>query len=519
MAELRNTIIIGAGVSGLCLGAQLKRNYGYSDFEIFEKGGGVSGTWYHNTYPGAGCDVPSHLYSLSFEPNPDWSHAFSYSHEIQTYFDSVARKYDLHRHLRLRKECVGAQWNRETSTWTVRFKDLAEGTEFVKHCKMLVSAVGVLAVPRENPIPDNREYQGPAWHSAQWRHDVDLHGKDVVVVGNGCSATQFVPVVATQAKSVTQIIRGTHFYLERQQTEYGPWTKFFFRYVPGVRKVYRWLIFYLTDRDFGLFWTKNRAAREKLTRGFIEYMRKMIPDRYKGVLMPKFELGMKRRVYDTDYLDVLRRPNFRLETTLIAKAYPKGVILEDGRKVPADAIVYANGFKATELLAPLEIVGESGETLHDRWRRQGGARAYLGTAIPDFPNLAIMTGPNTLQGHTSVIFTIECCTNLIIKAFYGPLLKRQFHGVVRVTQEAEDRYNQWIQEKMSQTVWSSGDSGNVIATTTDDKQASALVTKPKNTGWYVDDKGHNPTIFPSYQTVYWWKTLWPVKADWRVTNS
>lgn len=540
MADMQNTIIIGAGISGLCMGVQLQRKLGYDDFCIYEKGGGLSGTWYHNKYPGAACDVPCHLYSLSFEQNPDWTQVFADSDEIERYWEGVARKWRLRDRIRFKTECLGAEWQTAGKYWVVTFRDLDNGQEFERTCRVLISAVGVLAIPRDNPVPKNDAFKGDMWHSAKWRTDVDLRGKNIVVVGNGCSATQFVPVIAEQAGHVTQVVRGAHFLNERPQAAYGWLVKWLFRKAPILQTLYRSLIFGILDSTFRLFYTANVGARKQLTADFLRHMRKTTPQKYHDIVVPKFTLGVKRRVYDTDYLACLHRDNVTLTDTPIGYAVSDGVVLKDGSKIAADAIVYANGFKATDYLVPLRIVGRKGQDLASRWKSQGGARAYLGTSVPEFPNFAMLLGPNTVQGHNSVIFTIECAVNYVLRSVIRPLKNSGWKqgAVVECTQAAENAYNDWLRDALAQTVWgasaadlerenktSEGDGVAVVAATTDDKTAALLQHPQKKAkqekvhGWYVDPvTGHNPTIFPAPQALYWWKTLTVDRHAWRVTG-
>ena len=395
-----DVIIIGGGISGLNMGIQLKRQLGINNFTILEKGSELGGTWFYNKYPGAGCDVPSHFYSLSYEPNPDWSQLFSPADEIKEYLVKTAEKYDMLRHFSFNTKCLGARWNTEKNIWHVDLFDSIKDVKYQKTCRVLVSAVGVLSLPCD-PLPGTKDFGGPAFHSSAWDYGVDLKDKDVLLIGNGCSATQIVPSIIDEVRSVKQFVRGQQYFLERPQFQYSAFSRWMFRHVPLVQRLYRWLICYSMDSNFKIFYKDAVAYRGKQEREAKEYMLSNTPTKYLDMIMPKFSLGVKRRVFDTGYLQALHKANLILSDTPIKKVVTGGLQLETGEIVKGDILVHCNGFKAQDFLVPMEIIGDKGQNLHDRWRTQGGARAYLGTSISGFPNFFTILSAHTLQGHSS----------------------------------------------------------------------------------------------------------------------
>ena len=498
MSNEDNIIIIGAGASGIAMGCQLQRQLGFTNFEIYDKGGEMGGTWFFNTYPGAGCDIPSHFYSFSFEPNPDWTQAFALQPEIQQYMINVTKKYNLPAHTHLNTEAISATWDNDTGRWTVDFKDLKANQTYSKTCKFLVMGAGGLSVPNKCPVPGIENFKGNHWHSARWNHDVSLKDKNVIVIGNGCSATQFVPVIVSEVKSLVQFIRSQHWLFGRPDWKYPPGFRWVMRNVPGALKFHRLFWAAFLEYDFGLFKLKSGAGRRKAAAELgTSYMKRKAPEKYHDLLTPKFQVGAKRRVYDTGYYKALHNPKIHLTNDPCVQIKENSVVTKSGAEYPADVIVYANGFQIHEPMVPMVIRGKSEEDVRARWKRQGGCRAYMGAMIADFPNLFTLIGPNTATGHYSIIYTAECTVNMAIRLM-RPLLGTGEKGIIEVTEEAEAKDVEWVQEKLKEYVWGSdGESG-----------------------WYVDKTtGHNDTVYPHYQTHYWLRTLRPVWSDFKITGT
>ncbi|KAL2784976.1 hypothetical protein BJX66DRAFT_347869 [Aspergillus keveii] len=422
-------LIIGAGLSGVGFAIRLQQKYPLVTYEIYEKAEDLGGTWWFNTYPGCACDVPSHLYSYSFALNPEWSAQFAPQAEIEAYTRSVADKYDIPRHITFRSTVQGATWDGASGTWSVRILDQQTGKVYKRRSRVLISAVGLLSEPNDCEIPGAQDFTGKFFHSARWDHSFDWASKDVVVIGNGCSATQFVPILSAdpgKARSVIQFIRQPHWLEERPNPQYSDVTKWIFRNIPLAMRLFRLAIFLYLESYFPTF---NRRAgkkiRAKKMKAQTAYLKRTVPEKYYEALIPKIELGCKRRVMDTNYLACLHRENMELVyADPIECITATGVRTQSSREVHADAIVLATGFRATQFLFPLEIQGEHGVSITEHWQNTPTQvpHAYYGTCISSFPNFFILNGPNTATGHTSVIFTAECHINFALKVL-DPILR------------------------------------------------------------------------------------------------
>ncbi|GKZ25330.1 hypothetical protein AbraIFM66951_000751 [Aspergillus brasiliensis] len=487
-----DVLIIGAGPSGLGMAIQLIRNFGTRRFEIIEKTSNVGGTWSLNTYPGCGCDVPSHFYSYSFAPNPSWSRKFALQPEIHQYFESVAEQYDLRPHVRFHSAVKLAEYDSETATWRVVIEDQRTARQFHKRCRILVSAVGALSVPKGCDIPGAEKYTGRLFHSAQWDHSFDYKDKEVVCVGNGCSATQFVPIMSAgpnKVKKITQFSRQAHWLAERPNPGYSRGFRFLMRWVPGAQRLYRLLLFVQLEKDFAGFRLENgRSLRNEWTAAATEYILKNSPVKYRNFLVPSSVMGCKRKVMDTDYLACLHRENVELVyNDPIDRITESGVATQSGRVIDADAIILANGFETQKPLFPMEIRGQNGQSIADHWAEfaEGSPEAYFGTCLSGFPNLFLLMGPNTLSGHLSVLYTTECQINFIIRLL-NPILGRPKHSSwpkkqcpdsVAVTSVAERRDIALTDQKAQQLVWATGCSS-----------------------WFIDPStGRNTIMFPDWQ--------------------
>jgi len=493
-----NVIIIGAGPSGMIVGCQLQRQLGFTNFEIFERGSDFGGTWYHNTYPGSGCDIPSYFYSFSFEQNPEWTRVFPLQGEIQEYMLNVAKKYNLPKHTTFHTEALGAKWDTEAERWTVTFKNIKTQEVFSKTSKFLVMCCGPLSTPNECPVPGAEKFQGNIWHSGKWNHNVDLSDKNVAVIGNGCSATQFVPVILPKVKSLTQFIRSQHWIFKRPNPLFPEKFKWAMRHIPGAMFLHRFILAFLLDAQFMMFKTKSgQGMRNWCSKRARRYMTYKAPKKYHDILVPNFEVGSKRRVFDTDYLKCLHDDKILLTNDPLVQINEKSVTTKSGKEYPTDVIILANGFQIHAPMHPFTLQGKSGEKLTERWQRQGGIRAYMGVMSPDFPNMFTVVGPNTGSGHYSIIFIAECNANLAIKLM-KPFLFTGVKGSIEVTEEAEKRDVDWVQNRLKQYVWhGTGEAG-----------------------WYVDKKtGHNGTIYPHFQSHYWMRTLRPVWSDFKMNGA
>lgn len=491
---------IGTGFSGIGLGAQLKRWYNITDIQFFERQASLGGTWYANRYPGCACDVPSALYSLSFEPNADWSRLLPPSQELWEYLDRVATKYDLHRHMMFGVEVRKAEWIETRARWRLTVVRLDSGETLAHESQFLFSATGQLVTPRELDVPGKENFRGPIWHSSQWRQDVDLAGKNVVIFGNGCTAAQVVPAIVGKTKHLTQIVRTKHWILPHIDRLFNSATKFVFQ-LPGMMRLSRLAIFIFAEdqlRCFYMTWDGKRY-RKNFTKWSENYMRKTAPEKYHDMLVPDYEIGCKRRIFDPGYLKALHAENLELTDSPVEEIVAEGVKMKDGRVVDADVIVACNGFKTGDFLYPVEIVGLGGETMPQHWAKTGGGPgAYNCTVMNGFPNFFALQGPNSLSGHTSVVMASENSCNYALRVI-KPLLEGR-GTVAEVSHDAEKEYVGRIQDALSKTVLATGCGS-----------------------WYVKklDNGRqwNATIYPWSSAHYWYRSLFPVWKDWQFRVS
>ncbi|KAE9567752.1 Baeyer-Villiger monooxygenase [Colletotrichum fructicola] len=510
-----DVLVIGAGMSGIGLAIQLIRQHKTRSFELIEKSDSVAGTWWVNSYPGCGCDVPSHFYSYSFELNPNWSQKFALQPEIYRYFTDVAAKYDIPKHVRFRQVVESAKWDSPSGTWIVTIRDLESSQIRQRRCKVLVSAVGALSIPKKCDISGASNFQGRMFHTAEWDHSFDWKGRDVVVIGNGCSAMQVVPAISEgdeAAKKAIQFSRQSHWLAERQNPKYSNLFKWTMKWVPFAMRAYRAMLYWEKEKGFQGFDTASGAEiRRSWSEEAAAYIRANSPAKYRDFLVPKTEIGCKRRVNDTGYLASLHRANVDLiYDDPITEITKDGVRTSSGRHISADAIVLATGFETQKVLSPMEIYGKDGVSINKHWEivSEGSPSSYFGTCLSGFPNFFIMMGPNTLSGHLSVIYTTECQINFAMRAI-GPILKAlhsrrsllpamgKLTDVMEVTPEAEMRDINETQDKAKGLVWGTG-----------------------CTSWFIDPKTNRNTImFPDWQYKFWLRSVFVSWNDLRYTTS
>jgi cation diffusion facilitator CzcD-associated flavoprotein CzcO len=468
--------ILGAGAGGLCMGVQLHKA-GFRDFTIFEKSDRVGGTWHDNTYPGAACDVPSHLYSFSFEPKTDWSRKFSPQAEIEAYFQHVAEKWGLLGRTRFDAEVTGATFDEARGQWRLRTR---AGEEHVADA--LVSGLGQLNRPHVPDFPGLASFEGATWHSARWNHDYDLTGKRVAVIGNAASALQFIPHLAREVAHLSVFQRTPNYVIPRFDREYTDREKWAFANVPGLERLYRWWIWARLEANFFAFKQGSWLAG-KIREAALQYLEAMVADpKLRAALTPDYPVGCKRLLISDDYFQALVRPNVELVTDAIEHIEPHAVATRDGRRHPVDAIVFATGFDTTHFLAPLEIEGRGGAKLRETW--QDGAEAHLGVTVAGFPNLFLLYGPNTNLGHNSILFMIECQVRYAIRCLEE--LARRNLAWIDVRRDAMARYNAEIQEALRTTAWNASCGS-----------------------WYKTETGRITNNWKGFTTEYWWRTRRP----------
>jgi cation diffusion facilitator CzcD-associated flavoprotein CzcO len=442
--SVTSVIIIGAGMSGICMAIKL-RERGIDDVLILEKSAAAGGTWHDNTYPGACCDIASHLYSFSFEPWAEWSKAFAPQSEIQAYFEHCVDKYQLASLIRYKTQVESADFNEETGEWL-----LCTSTQEQLRCKVLISGVGQLNQPHIPQFAGAAEFKGLSFHSARWDHSVDLRGKRVAVIGNAASAIQFIPPVAEQADQVFVYQRSPNYIVPRNDRPYGKDEQQRYRDHPWLLKLSR-LRWYLRQELLMFGAMLSGSLRQKLaTSAAQKYLEQKInePD-MRQQLTPDYPLGCKRILVSDDYYQALAGDSVELVTSPIQGMDADGVLSEDEQARPVDVIIYATGFCATDFLATLEVRGKNGQLLSEQWAE--GAEALRGVAVPEFPNLFLLYGPNTNLGHNSIIFMVEAQVRYLVQC----IDKIIAHDLKTFTANAaaSATFNEELQSALAETVW------------------------------------------------------------------
>ncbi|RJQ77813.1 NAD(P)/FAD-dependent oxidoreductase [Pseudonocardiaceae bacterium YIM PH 21723] len=436
-------VIIGAGFGGLAAAIELKKA-GHTDLTIVEKATQVGGVWRENSYPGAGCDVPSPLYSFSHRPNPHWPWRYSRQAEILQYLQDTAFAYDLRPHLRLGTEVTEA--THVDGRWVVR---LAGGE--VLEADVLVPALGQLSRPAFPDIPGQYKFQGHHFHSAIWDHNHDLTGKRVAVIGTGASSIQFVPQIAKVAGNVTVFQRSAAWIVPKPEVRYPRWQQSLYAKLPFAQRVERNVIWGLVEfLNMGMTGSKTiKNAWEWQAR---RHMRKQVPDpELRAKLTPDYEFGCKRVLFSNNYLPTMSLPTVDLVTDKITEITETGVLTSDGVQHEFDVIIYGTGFSTQDFLGSVEIKGTDGSSLREVWAR--GAHAYLGMAVPKFPNMFLMYGPNTNLGAGSIIFMLERQARYIRKA-----LRAAKGRALEVRPEVSAKFDAEMQQRLGESVWARCDS-------------------------------------------------------------
>ena len=439
-------LVIGAGFGGIGTAVRL-RERGVDDFLLLEKADGVGGVWRDNTYPGAACDVKSHLYSFSFAPN-DWSRTYAPQEEILAYLQRVADEHDVPAHCRFGREVGTAAWHEDTGTWEVA---TTEGEVFVT--RVLVSGVGQLSLPAWPDLPGLEDFAGDTMHSARWDHDLELDGRRVAVVGTGASAIQFVPRIVDRVAQMTVFQRSAPWILPKGDRRYHRVERFLLDRVPGARQATcEWI--FCTNELRILAFNKQESllgrASELLCR--LHVTRQVDDPELRDRVVPDYPIGCKRVLVSNDWYPALDRDHVEVETASIGRVVEEGIITEDGRLVEADVLLFGTGFRSTDFLAPMQVTGRDGLDLDDAWH--DGAEAHLGMAVPGFPNLFLLYGPNTNLGHNSIIFMIESQIRYLMGAVDH--LRRRPRTDVDVKPAVADAWNAQVQAEIRDSVWNAG---------------------------------------------------------------
>jgi cation diffusion facilitator CzcD-associated flavoprotein CzcO len=473
-AAVTDAIIIGSGFSGLCIA--IKMQQAGQSYVVLEQAETLGGTWRDNTYPGAACDVPSNLYCFSFAPNPHWSRTYPQQAEIKTYMNAVADTFQIRPQLRFNKKVTNARFDIFRKIWQV----MVNNGEEVFEARSLVLGTGGLSQPKLPDIQGVETFSGELFHTARWRHDVPLEGKRVGIIGTGASAIQIVPEIAEKVRQLAIFQRTAPWLIFKPDFRIANWHRWLRLKLPLMQKINRSYT-YSWHESWAIGFTRWPAILklvQKLAKG---YLRFFIRDKaLRDKLTPDYVIGCKRVLLSNNYLPTLNKPNVDLITDAIDCITPGGIRTRDGKEHAFDVIIASTGFLAAEAGSPFPVFGLEGRELNAEW--QTGSSAYLGTSVHGFPNLFIMTGPNTALGHNSMIYMIESQANYVMSALSK--LAQSPNTAFNVTAQAQQDYNVALQQKLSKTVWNTGGCSS----------------------WYLNSSGLNTTLWPDFTFVYRNKT-------------
>lgn len=463
--EEHDVVIVGAGFAGLGMAIRLRQAH-REDFVILERAESVGGTWQANTYPGCACDVPSNLYSFSFALNPNWSRSFSPQPEIEAYLQACAERFEVLDRVRFGHEVRHAAWDAETRRWTV------ETDQQVFRCRILASGTGPLSAPKLPDIPGRDTFDGPAMHTGEWDRTVDFAGKRVAVIGTGASSLQVIPELAGIAEHIDVYQRTPAWVVPRTDRPITHIEHLLYRHVPGVQRLVRAAIYWSREAYVVAFTRKLKLLA--VVQGIAtRHLSRQVPDpELRAKLTPDYAIGCKRILISNVYYPALSRPDVDVITDRITEITGDGVVTADGTERPVDIIVYGTGFHVTDLPTAKIIEGRDGQILADVWAK--GMEAYLGTAVAGFPNLFFLIGPNTGLGHTSMVVMIEGQVNYVLDAL--DQMDAENLETVEVRSEVQAAANDEIQAKLEHSVWNTGGCAS----------------------WYLDERGRNTTLWPTY---------------------
>jgi cation diffusion facilitator CzcD-associated flavoprotein CzcO len=478
-------IVVGAGFAGICTAIRLKQA-GIDDFVVLERESGVGGTWRDNRYPGAACDVESHLYSFSFEPNPEWTRQFAPGAEILEYLQRCADKYGVTPHVRFGRGVVRAVFDERRNVWAV-----TTSSGETLFARLLVSACGGLSRPAVPDIPGLASFEGGMCHSARWDDRIAIDGAALAVVGTGASAIQIVPAVAPRAARVYVLQRTPPWIMPKLDRAIRVEERARYRRRPLLQRLARIVQYWQHEVSAVAFiaapWLFVHVGA-RLARAYLE--RSVKDPALRAKLSPAYTMGCKRILPTNDWYPALQRENVELVTDPIRAVTPRGIQLETGVELRVDSIVLATGFQAAENVAPFEVHGRDGRRLDQVWR--DGAEAYLGTAIAGFPNFFMLIGPNTGLGHTSMILMIESQVQYVVDA--ARTMRARHLGSVDVRADVQARYNASLQARLGRTVWASG-----------------------CRSWYLTPSGRNTTLWPGFTFEFRFRTRRFDPGDYRTT--
>ncbi|MGH7280266.1 MAG: flavin-containing monooxygenase, partial [Polyangiaceae bacterium] len=460
--------IIGSGFGGIGVAFRLK-NAGFDDFVILERAGDVGGVWRDNQYPGCACDVHSHLYSFSFAKNPEWTRAFSPQPEIWAYLKDCAERFGVVPHVRLNHDVTSATWNESLRAWRI------ETSQGVFVADVLISAAGALSDAAMPKIEGMETFEGPVFHSAGWKHDIDLTNRKVAVIGTGASAIQFVPQIQPKVKKLSLFQRTPPWVVPRRDHAISDRTKQILKNYPLAQNAIRTGIYGVREL-LAIPFMRPRIAR-LVQKQALAHLHKAVKDsELRKKLTPSYVIGCKRILISDDYYPAVAQPNVEVVTSPIREIRAHGIVTADGTEHEADAIIFGTGFQIQDYPLAKKIRGRGKTLLADTWKTT--MTAHLGTTVHGYPNLFLVLGPNTGLGHTSVLVMIESQIEHIVQAL------RYMHenGVIAIEprEEAQEKFVREVDAKMATTVWSTGGCKS----------------------WYLDKNGRNSTLWPGFTFTF-----------------
>jgi cation diffusion facilitator CzcD-associated flavoprotein CzcO len=465
--------LVGTGFSGLGMAIRLKQE-GEHDFVLLERAADIGGTWRDNTYPGCRCDVPSHLYSFSFAPNPEWSSTFSPQSEILDYLKDCAERFGVMPHVRFETELESASWDEDDGLWRI------ETSQGAMTADVLIAAQGPLSDPSLPEVPGLETFEGTAFHSAQWEHDHDLTGERVAVIGTGASAIQFVPEIQPKVAKLHVLQRTAPWVIPHRNRPLKRWERAIYRLLPPAQLAMRAGIYWA--RESFVLQFRHRAVGKLLERIPLTHMRRQVKDpELRKKLTPDYRIGCKRILPTDEWYPALAQPNVEVISGGLTEVRPHSVVAEDGTEREVDTIIFGTGFHVTDVPIADRVTGRDGRTLTETWN--GSMQAYKGTTVAGYPNLFFLVGPNTGLGHTSIVFMIESQVAYVLDALRT--MRRRGARTLEVREEAQSAYNAELDRMTQDTVWVTGGC----------------------TSYYIDRNGHNSALWPTY--------TWPFRRQLR----
>jgi cation diffusion facilitator CzcD-associated flavoprotein CzcO len=488
-ADHHRFAIVGSGFAGLGAAVRLKRA-GIEDFVVLERDSEVGGTWWANTYPGCQCDIPSHLYSFSFAPNPGWTRTYSLQPEILLYLRRVADEQGVRGHIRFNCEVSEAHWDADAQIWRIYTRRGRDGEPRELTAELLIVGPGPLSEPKLPQVEGIDSFEGSVFHSARWDHEHSLEGRRVAVIGTGASAIQFIPHIQPQVSKLHVFQRTAPWVMPHRDRPTTRLERALYRLFPPAQRLVRALTY--VSRELFVFTLMHPRAGSLAERVGRKHLREQVPDpQLRAKLTSRYRIGCKRTLISNEYYPAIQQPNVELVTDSIAAVTPRGIVTADGVEREVDTIILGTGFHVSDMPVAQWVRGRDGRSMDEIWR--GSPQAYLGTTIAGFPNLFMLVGPNTGLGHNSIVFMIESQLNYVMDCIEH--IDRAGARSFEVRHEVQESFNEEIQRKLDGTVWTSG--GCV--------------------SWYLDANGRNSTVWPGFTWPFRQRTRRFQAADYELS--